>query len=106
MFARNAGASSAIFSFLIMSLMTSRQKPTYRFQKGDVIGAREAAELLGYKSPKKLQDADRRRNLIREFEAVGCSLTVERVGGEFRFLRSEIDEFLTRKFQKAQNARG
>lgn len=81
-----------------MSLMESRRKPNYRWRAGDVIGSKEAATLLGYKSPRTLQDADRRRYLIREFETFGCTLTVDRIGGELRFLRSEIDEFLTRKF--------
>ena len=85
-----------------MTLIASKKKPVYRFYAGDIIGAKEAAELLGYKSPRNLQDANRRRHLAKEFEAFGVSLTVDRIGGELRFLRSEIDKFLSKKFEAVE----
>lgn len=84
-----------------MTLISSKKKPIYRFNAGDIIGAKEAAELLGYKSPRNLQDANRRRHIAKEFETFGISLTVDRIGGELRFLRSEIDKFLSKKFETA-----
>lgn len=85
-----------------MSLMTSRQPKSYRWQKGDLISATEACELLGYKSSKNLRDAERRENLKKEFERFDCSLTFGiAIGGQHRFLRSEIDTFLTAKTEAA-----
>lgn len=84
-----------------MTLISSKRKTDYRWNKGDVIGAKEAAELLGYKSPRNLQDESRRRHIAKEFETFGISLTVDRIGGELRFLRSEIDKFLSKKFETA-----
>jgi hypothetical protein len=86
-----------------MSLMASKSKTAYRWKKDDLIGASEACELLGYKSARQLQDEKRRKNIVREFEAVGCTLTVGIwIGGQMRFLRSEIDEFLTKKIEAVQ----
>lgn len=84
-----------------MTLISSKKPIEYRWKKGDIIGAKEAAELLGYKSPRNLQDANRRRHIAKEFEVFGISLTVDRIGGELRFLRSEIDRFLSKKFEAA-----
>lgn len=85
-----------------MSLMSSRQPKSYRWQKGDWIGAGEAAELLGYKSSMALRDADRRAALEIEFALHDCSLTTMKVGGQYRFLRSEIDDFITAKLEAAR----
>lgn len=86
-----------------MSLMNSRQPKTYRWQKGDLITAREACELLGYKSGSVLQIPSRRAALLLEFETHGCKLTLDIwVGGGQRFLRSEIDEFINAKIEAAQ----
>lgn len=86
-----------------MSLISSRQTKVKKWRRGDLIGALEAAQLLGYKSAKQMQDASRRESIIKDFEAVGCSLTVGIwIGGQMRFLRSEIEEFLTRKVENAR----
>ena len=82
--------------------MASRNAKPYRWQKGDLIGATEAAELLGYKSSMVLRDKDRRTKLIIEFELHDCTLTMMSIGGQYRFLRSEIDAFLTAKKDAAQ----
>ena len=87
-----------------MSLIRSRQPKTYDWNKGDWISATDAAELLGYKSSMVLRDADRRAKLLAEFERLGCALTVMTVGGQYRFLRSEIDAFITAKIQVAQKS--
>ena len=80
-----------------MTLIASKKQREYRFQKGDLIDSRFASELLGYKSPKQFQDTERLKNLAKDFEAVGCNLTTNlRIGGQRRFLRSEIDAFLSR----------
>ncbi len=86
-----------------MSLMKSKSKPVYRWQQGDLITASEASGLLGYKSGKKFQDRERLKGLIKEFEAVGCVLTIGlEVGGGQRFLRSEIDLFISRKLENVE----
>jgi AraC-like DNA-binding protein len=83
-----------------MALYTRKPKPVYAWRVGDLIGTTEAAALLGYKSPKILQDKNRRQTLIKEFESVGCALTdTIKIGGGRRFLRSEIDAFLSRKLE-------
>ncbi|HEX8287863.1 MAG TPA: hypothetical protein VF556_07710 [Pyrinomonadaceae bacterium] len=90
-----------------MSLIKARQKPGYRWHPGDLTGTTEAAQILGYKSPKVLQDDDRRKVLMKEFESLKCTLTdTIWIGGQRRFLRSEIDEFLTRKVESADAAAG
>ena len=76
-----------------MTLIASKKQREYRFQKGDLIDSRFASELLGYKSPKQFQDTERLKNLAKDFEAVGCNLTTNL---RIRFLRSEIDAFLSR----------
>ena len=74
----------------------------YTWKKGDLIATSDAAELLGYKSSRNLQGC-RLELKAKEFEAVGCRLTTNIFeGGERRFLRSEIDLYLTRKVQNAQ----
>ena len=86
-----------------MSLMKSRQPKTYRWQKGDLISAREACGLLGYQSARNLQDAARRKNIEIEFARLSCPLTLDiYIGGSQRFLRSEFDAFLTAKIEAAQ----
>lgn len=89
-----------------MSLMSSRQPKTYRWQKGELLTATEACELLGYKCSMQLRDPLRRERLEREFEQAGCRLTLLVIGSQYRFLRSEIDEFLTAKYEAAQKERG
>lgn len=71
-----------------MTLMTSRQKPIYRWQKGDLITASVAASICGYNSPKQFQDDSRRA-------ALGYDFTVIWQGARKFFLRTEIDEYLT-----------
>jgi len=85
-----------------MSLMKSRQQKSASWGKGDWIGATEAAQILGYKSSMPLRDSARRANLIIEFEVYGCQLTVSSVGGQYRFIRSEIQAFIDAKIEAAQ----
>ncbi|HEY0049985.1 MAG TPA: hypothetical protein VGB68_11895 [Pyrinomonadaceae bacterium] len=80
-----------------------QNKTGWRWNPGDLIGALEACRMLGYKSARQLQDATRRKNIEKEFESVGCTLTLGIwIGGQQRFLRSEIDEFLTKKTEAVQ----
>lgn len=85
-----------------MSLMRSRQPKSYRFEPGDWITADEAGRLLGYKSGKNLRDETRRNRLRAEFEELDCTLTHAEIGGQHRFLRSEIDDFIQAKIEAAQ----
>lgn len=86
-----------------MSLMTSRQSKNYRWRKGDLITAREACALLGYKSGSVLQIPTRRAALAQEFETLGCPLTLDIwIGGGQRFLQSEFDDFIQTKIERAQ----
>lgn len=86
--------------------MASRQPISYRWQKGDLISALEACELLGYKSARNLQDKNRRKVVLAEFEQYDCQLTLGIViGGQQRFLRSEFDRFLTAKYEAAAKNR-
>jgi len=78
-----------------MTLITSKQKPKYRWHEGDLITPLQAARLCGYKSSKQFQDPKRRRSLGYEF-------TVIWQGGRMFFLRSEVDEYLTQKVEAAQ----
>ena len=88
-----------------MSLMKSKQPKTYRWQAGDLISPLEACRLLGYKSAKRLHDERERAKLVREFKALGCTLTDDIwVGGTRRFLRQEFDEFLTLTVEAAQKS--
>lgn len=87
--------------------MTSRQPKSYRWQKGDLISAVEACELLGYKSGRNLQDSNRRKTLVEEFARLDCPLTLEvYIGGSQRFLRSEIETFIDAKIEAAQKQAG
>ncbi len=89
-----------------MSLIKSRQPKIYRWRTGDLLTAREACELLGYKSGSVLQIPDRRAALLREFETCRCQLTLDVwIGGGQRFLRSEIDDFISAKIDRARDAR-
>lgn len=86
-----------------MSLMDSQKPTKYRWQKGDLISAHEACELLGYKSGRNLQDRNRRQTLLEEFARLDCPLTLGVViGGSMRFLRSEFEAFITAKVEAAQ----
>jgi len=86
-----------------MTLIKSRQPVEYRWRKGDLINALEGCELLGYKSAKQLQDGERRKILAAEFERLGCALTDDIwIGGQRRFLRSEIEAFIDAKIERAQ----
>lgn len=90
-----------------MSLMQSRQPKSYRWQKGDLISATEACLLLGYKSGRNLQDKKRRQAVVERFAEADCTLTVGIiVGGEQRFLRSEIDDYLTAVVEAVQYPKG
>lgn len=87
-----------------MSLMKSRQPVKYHWKKGDLITALEGCELLGYRSAKRLQDDERREKLAQEFAALDCTLTEDIwIGGQRRFLRSEIEAFITAKIEAAQS---
>lgn len=83
-----------------MSLIT---KGRYRFAKGDLLTAKEAAEYLGI-SPRALY-GDRLTTIEKEFAAAGVEFTTSIwIGGTRRFLRSEIDEFLSTVVEKAKAA--
>lgn len=82
-----------------MTLMRSKQKPDYRWQVGDLITPKEAAQLCGYKSAKQFQDPARRASLAYEF-------TVIWQGGSMFFLRSEIDDYLTKTVDAARQLSG
>jgi hypothetical protein len=86
-----------------MSLIKSKQPKIYRWHKGDLITATEAAALLGYKCAKIFQVKERLEVLLKDFESVNCVLTLNiLINGSQRFLRSEINEFLSRKVENAQ----
>lgn len=78
-----------------MTLISTRQKTNYRWHKGDLIPPLEAAELCGYKSAKQFQDPERRKSL-------GYDFTVVWQGGRMFFLRSEVDDYITRLVEKAR----
>lgn len=78
-----------------MTLISTKQKPVYRWQEGDLITPLEAARLCGYKSAKQFQDSKRRQSFGYEF-------TVIWQGGRMFFLRSEIDEYITRIVESAR----
>lgn len=83
--------------------MKSRQKPVFKWNAGDLIGAKEAAALLGWKSPRNLQSDDRLNDLAKDFEAAGVKLTKNLfIGGQRKFLRSEFDAFITKSVEFAQ----
>jgi len=75
--------------------MASKRRPVYRWHEGDLITPLQAARLCGYKSAKQFQDPERRKSFGYEF-------TVVWQGGRMFFLRSEIDEYLTRKVETAR----
>lgn len=79
-----------------MSLISSKTKPVYKWKIGDLISALEAAQLCGYKSAKQFQDPKRRASLPFDF-------TVIWQGGRMFFLRSEVDEYLTRAVEAARD---
>ena len=84
-----------------MTLIAAKQKPIYKWHPGDLITTTAAAELLGYSSPRNLQ-GERLNFVVKEFEALRCKLTTKIiVGGQRRFLRSEIDTYLSRIVEKA-----
>lgn len=86
-----------------MSLMKSRQPYQSRYRKGDLITALEGCELLGYRSAKRLQDDERRKSLEAEFAELDCKLTSGIwIGGQRRFLRSEIEAFIDAKIEAAE----
>ena len=86
-----------------MTLITSRQPKTYRWQKGDLISATEACQILGYKTGRNLQDSNRRKALLAEFAQFNCSLTLDvHIGGSQRFLRSEFEAFIDAKIAAVQ----
>lgn len=86
-----------------MTLIKSRQKLESRWKPGDLLTPMEAAELLGYKSSKKFTDAARRLDLQLEFKRLGLTLTGDLVfGGSLRFLRSEIDAYISAKVAAAR----
>lgn len=85
-----------------MTLIKSRQKPTYNWNAGDLIGTKEAAALLGWRSPRNLQ-GDRLDDLAKDFEAAGVSLTKDLfIGGQRKFLRSEFEAFITNSVEFAR----
>jgi hypothetical protein len=85
-----------------MSIIRSKSKPVYRFAVGDIIGASEAARLLGYDSPRNLQ-GNRLNSVVQMFVARGCTLTANFfVCGRRRFLRSEIDAYLAAELDAAR----
>lgn len=68
-----------------------------------MITARETAELLGCNSAKQFQDVERLRKMVRDFNAIGCTLTFEiYIAGARRFLRSEINLFITKTVDAAK----
>lgn len=89
-----------------MSLMKSRQPVQSRWRKGDLITALEGCELLGYRSAKRLQDETRREKLAEEFASLDCALTNDIwIGGQRRFLRSEIEAFIDAKIEAAEKSK-
>lgn len=87
-----------------MTLISSKRKPSYRWQNGDFISAAEASGLLGYKSPKQFQDEERLQTIAKRFEEAGCQLTTNLwIGSQRRFLRTEIDAYLTRLVENARH---
>lgn len=54
-----------------MTLIASRKKEVYRWQKGDIITAREAAEMCGYRSAKHEVKGDIISGQFRENDAKG-----------------------------------
>lgn len=89
-----------------MTLIASRKPKSYEWNSGDLIGAKEASELLGYKSPRNFQDEKRLAHIAKDFEAAGCKFTTNIfiTGGNRRFLRSEIDAYLSRVVENARES--
>ena len=86
-----------------MTLMKSKQPPVYRWRKGDLLTAKDACELLGYKSGSVLQIPDRRKNLAEEFNRLRLPLTLDIwIGGGQRFIKKEFDDFIEAKVGQAQ----
>ena len=77
-----------------MTLMPSKQKTVYRWQVGDLITPLTAAQLCGYRSAKQFQDPLRRAGMNYKF-------TVIWQGARIFFLRSEVDDYLTKKLEAA-----
>ncbi len=85
-----------------MTLITSKKTIPFKWKKGDFITAREACELLGYKSARNLQDAARRSALLKEFEILRLPLTFGiLIGSQQRFVRREIENFIDAKIELA-----
>ncbi len=82
-----------------MTLIASKRKPVYRWQKGDLISALDASLLCGYKSAKQFQDPVRRATLGYDFMVIWQ-------GGRMFFLRSEVDEYLTRLVEAVEEQNG
>lgn len=76
-----------------MSLLKPKKK--YRFEVGDLITPAEAAALLGYKSAQNFH-GERLSLMEKNFRGMGCTLTTGIfVGSQRRFLRSEIDAYIS-----------
>ncbi len=77
-----------------MTLIDARKQNTYRWKPGDLITAAAASELCGYKSAKQFQNAERRARLGYNFTEIWQS-------GRMFFLRSEVDDYLTKLVEAA-----
>lgn len=81
--------------------MSPSKKLKYRWQKGDLIKTSEAAELLGVS--KSMFSGLSIHRLEEYFREVGVNLTTDIwVGRQRRFLRSEIDRYISRVVDRAQ----
>jgi len=85
--------------------MKTKQPQSYKWNPGDLIAPKDAAALLGYKSPRNFQDDRRLAHIAKDFESVGCKFTTNIfiTGGNRRFLRSQIDAYLSRLVELAEN---